>query len=65
MYVYSSLRSPGGLFSISQYLTHFLICIMLQGSQEENKKMNKRRKKGEHHKRINGIVEYIFLLKGF
>jgi hypothetical protein len=26
--------------------------------------MNKRNEKGEHHKRIYGILEYIFLLKG-
>ena len=30
--------------------------VLFQGSQEENKKMNKRIKIGEHRKRIDGIM---------
>jgi len=64
MYIARCAR-PGGLFSISQYLTHFSICIILQGSQEEIKKMDKRNKKGEHHERIDGIVECIVYFERF
>ena len=50
----TNLRYPDILL-ISRY-------VLLEGSLEKNKKMDKRNENGEHHERIYGILEYIFFI---